>query len=448
MSLVSENSPVTAIPEFDFYSNTPVQTSIEKTYIEQIRPINQLNTGGHIEFLINNGLNEYVKLKETTLFVSFRVKLAKSDGSAVATADWTKVSVVNNLLHSLWSQIDLTIGDSQTTLALQTYPYRAYFETILGSTEWSRNSHLQSGLFCLDKFGTDTNNPHADRMKYINNKAADTTTPTNTGRICEIEGKLHLDMFFQHRALVGGTKMKLKLVPNRPEFYFMTSDDKLIPKLFFEDIHLNIMKCKASEEIIMAHIQALNVNPVKYILNRAEVRSFTIDKGASSRSLENVINGQLPRRVYLAFVSNEAYSGSLTKNPYFFHHYHINSISCFINGEQFPRKAYTPDFDNDKYMREFIELFRVSEQLDNDARMVVNRDNYKAGYSMFAFNLSPDLSQGYNSAGYVNVPKEGVLRFEIHFSQALDTIVNALIYCEFDNLLSIGQDRNAFTDYR
>jgi len=50
MNLVNEGSPVTAVPELDFYSKTPVQVSIEKTYVEEIRPLVPLNTGGHIEF--------------------------------------------------------------------------------------------------------------------------------------------------------------------------------------------------------------------------------------------------------------------------------------------------------------------------------------------------------------------------------------------------------------
>jgi hypothetical protein len=228
----------------------------------------------------------------------------------------------------------------------------------------------------------------------------------------------------------------------------MTSDNKIIPSIQFEDVHFNIIKSRVSQEVVVAQAQALNVSPVKYILNRAEVRAFTIDKGATQRNIENVINGQLPRRVLIAFVSNEAYAGAYKKNPYFFDNYHIDSIACFINGEQFPQKAFKPDFDNDKYVREYIELFRVSEQLDNDARMLITRDNFKSGYTIFAFNLSPDFSQGYNSTGYSNIPKSGVMRIEIHFSQALSVIINALVYCEFDNLLSIGQDRNAFMDYR
>ena len=446
MSLVNENSPVIAVPELDIFAKSPVQTSIESTISEQIRPLAQLNTGGHIDFIINNAYNEYVKLKETTLYVKFRVKLSRTDTAPVSAGDWNRVSVVNNLLHSLWSQIDMSIGDSQTTSALQTYPYRAYFETILGSTEQSRKTHLQSVLFIPDDLSSTLKDfPQTNKQKYINHLTND---PITNGRVCELEGKLHLDLFMQHRTLIGGTKLRIKLVPNRPEFYFMCSDRKLVPRIEFEEIHLNIIKAKISEDVVLGQLHALNISPAKYILNRSEVRSFTIDRGVTNRSIENVINGQLPRRVYVAFASNDGFGGSFEKNPYFFHHYHINSIACYLNGDQFPRKAYTPDFDNDTYMREFVELYRVSGQLDNDSRMMIDKDGFKHGYTVFAFNLSQDLSPGYPSVGYVNVPKEGVMRFEIHFSRPLDTNINAIVYCEFDNQLNISEDRNAFMDYR
>lgn len=447
MSLVNEKSPVTAIPELDFYTKAPVQTSIESTYSEEIRPIAQLNTGGHIEFNIHNGHNEYIRLKETTLYIKFRVKLSKTDNTPIVALDWNKVSIVNNFLHSLWSQIDLTIGDSQTTSSIQTYPYRAYFETLLGSTEQGRLTFLHASGYSKDDMSNSGNMVNTNRQSRINHKASE--GELSTGRICEMEGKLHLDLFFQPRLMIGGTKIKVKLVPNRPEFYFMTAaNSKLSPRIEFLDVHLNIMKSRISDEIQIAQIQAMNISPVKYIINRSEVRTVTIDRNATNRSIENVVNGQLPRRVYIAFTSNDAYGGNFEKNPYVFHHYHINSIACFLNGQQFPSKAYTPDFDNDLYMREYLELFRASEQFDNDARMPITFSEYKHSYTIFAFNLSQDLSQGYNSAGYVNIPKEGVLRFEIRFNQALDTTINALIFCEFDNQISIAEDRNAFMDYR
>jgi hypothetical protein len=80
--------------------------------------------------------------------------------------------------------------------------------------------------------------------------------------------------------------------------------------------------------------------------------------------------------------------------------------------------------------------------------MMISKENYEKGYTLFAFNLSPDLSQGYNGCGYVNAPIEGVMRFEVQFKSGLDTTYEALIFCEFDNQLSLGTERNAIMDYR
>ena len=445
MSLVNDKTPLTAIPSLDFFATTPVQDTYESTFFETIRPIAQLNSGPHIEFQINNSINEYIRLKETTLYLKFRVKLSKADNTAISDTDWTKVSVINNLLHSLWSQIDLSIGESQTCVSLQTYGYRAYLDTLLGSTEQARKTYLKLGWFADEEL-TNKTTPNAKFQALI--KPENGSSDKSKGAICELIGKLHLDLTEQHRDLIGGCKLKLKLIQNRPEFYFVTSDDKVLPSIHFEDIQLRILKSKVKDDIITAHNVALNVGLIKYIINRKEVRTFTIGSGVTSRNLENVLIGQIPRRCYVAFVLNDARSGAFGKNPFFFEHINISSIVCFINGTPYPKDGYKPDFTKNLYSTELIEFYRVSEQFDNDIRCPVNLDNYKNGCTIFGFNLSPDFSQGYNSCGYVNVPKEGVMRFEIQFKESLASTIDALIYCEFDNLLSLGAERNAIMDYR
>ena len=445
MSLINEKTPLTAVPSLDFFATTPVQDTYESTFFEVIRPIAQLNSGPHIEFQINNAANEYIRLKETTLSVKFRIKLNRTDNQTVTDTDWTKVSIVNNFLHSLWSQIDLSIGESQTCVSLQTYGYRAYFDTILGSTEQARKTYLQLVGFVEDDFAN-KNKPSDKLVAYV--KPNSSETDKSQGRIAKFIGKLHLDLTEQHRDLIGGCKLKLKLIQNRPEFYFMTSDEKIIPSIHFEDVQLKILKSKVKDEILQAHNVALNVGLIKYIVNRKEVRTFTIGAGVTSQNMENVLIGQMPRRCYVAFVDNDARTGSFKKDPYYFGNYSVASIVCFINGTPFPKDAYKPNFSEELYSNELIEFYRVSEQFDNDVRSLVTFKNYKNGCTIFGFNLSPDYSQGYNSCGYVNVPTEGVMRFEVQFKDALSAPVDALIFCEFDNLLSLGPERNAIMDYR
>jgi len=434
MSLVNENSPVTAVPELDLFTKSPVQVSIEKSYFEEVRPLAPLNTGGHIEFVLNNAYNEYIRLKDTTLCGKFHVVLRKTTSGAVNDADWNKIHPTNNFMHSLWSQIDFSIGDSQTSISLQTYPYRAYIETILGSTDQSRKTYLAGAIF-NDDTPTTSNNHRRDLIK--------------NGKICEFEGRLHLDMLQQNRALIGGTKLKLKLVPNHPEFYFMCNDNTLVPTVVFDELYLSVNKIKVSDDVIVGHLKALEVAPAKYVLDRVEVRSVTIDQGVTSKNIENVVvNGKIPRRVYIGFVGNDAYSGSYSTNPFNFEHFNITSIQGFVNGEPIIQRAYTPDFANDLYLREYINLFKVSDQFDNDARMIINKDKFKNGFALFAFDLSQDFSHGYNTVGYVNLPKEGMLRFEIKFAEATTKIINAIIYCEFDSQISVPEDKKAIMDYR
>ena len=337
-------------------------------------------------------------------------------------------------MHSLWSQVDFSIGDAQTSVSLQTYPYKAYLETILGSSEHSRKTYLIGALYNEDTPILSNN----ARRALIHN-----------GRKCEFEGRLHLDIFQQNRALIGGTKMKLKLVPNYPEFYFMCSDDKLIPRVVFDELYLSVNKIKVADEVVVGHMKAISVAPAKYILDRVEVRSLTIDQGVTSKNIENVVvNGKIPRRVYIGFVGNDAYSGSMTTNPFKFENFGINSIQGFVNGEPISQRAYTPDFALDLYLREYLNLLKVSDQFDNNAQMYITKERFKENFTLFAFDLSQDFSHGYNSVGYVNLPKEGMLRFEIKFAAATPKLINAIIYCEFDSQISIPEDRKAVMDYR
>jgi hypothetical protein len=449
MALVNEMSPVIALPEFDLFNSVPVQTSIENTRIKEIRPISLLNTGGHIEFHIQNSLNEYIRFDDTTLYTKLRVILSKKDNSPIVYSDWDNISIVNNFLNSLWSQVDLSIGETQTTLSLQTYHYRSYFELLLGSSKTARETFLKSSGYFQD----DMTDPHKvasnrqELFKYIRPSGATTDVNVEKGKIFELEGKLHLDLLFQPKAILGGTKLKIKLVPNKPEFYFMIQDANLTAKIEFSDIILNAVTSTVNNDIVAAHTAALNVSPARYPLTRTEVRSFVIDKGVIKRNLENVINGQLPRRIFLAFVDNDSYSGNLRKNPYYFSHNNVRSYACFDGGKQFPMRAYTPDFSNNLYLREYMEFIKIIRQFNNDVRCGIDYNSYKTGYTILAIDLSADNSDGYYSSGFVNQPKNGVLRIELEFANATTETINALIYCEFDNQISILEERNAITDY-
>jgi hypothetical protein len=253
--------------------------------------------------------------------------------------------------------------------------------------------------------------------------------------------KVNFDLTFHGRAILGGSKLRFKFVPNPVKFFLMFSDEKITPKVEFVELALNIVRAKVNPDIVIAYQKALTIAPARYPMTRSDVRTTTINT-----TLENVINGQSPRRCFISFVSNEAFNGSLKKNPYYFHHYDLNYFAVYLNGDQYPRRAFQPDFRNGHYLREFLELYGAANQMLTDCHMTISRNNYAKGSKILGFNFSPDLSDGCGMNGYVSQSKTGT-RLELHFSKPLPETINVLIYSEFDNLLMIPEDRNAIIDY-
>ena len=73
----------------------------------------------------------------------------------------------------------------------------------------------------------------------------------------------------------------------------------------------------------------------------------------------------------------------------------------------------------------------------------ISRTDYGQGYTLYAFDLTPDLTCG----GHFNLQKQGNLRLEVNFRQPLAQTINVLVYAEFENIIEIDKSRNVIFDY-
>jgi hypothetical protein len=90
-----------------------------------------------------------------------------------------------------------------------------------------------------------------------------------------------------------------------------------------------------------------------------------------------------------------------------------------------------------------MTLFEGTGMLNDDRGHGVLRANYKNGFALYAFDLTPDMTEG----SHVDLIKHGTIRMEIHFKTALEATVNAIVYAEYDNVIQIDRARNVLTDF-
>src|SRR6185437_48149 len=163
-----------------------------------------------------------------------------------------------------------------------------------------------------------------------------------------------------------------------------------------------------------------------------------------SISLDNLFHGPQPKRVVLGFVSNAAFSGDITRNPFNFSNHNISYMSLFIDGEQIPSRPLQPDFTNGQFVESYHSLFSGTGTHYQDEGNGINRKEYPNGYGLFAFDLTPDLSA--NAGTHRSITRLGTFRIEVNFSVALTNALTCVIYAEFDGLVQINKQRNVIVE--
>ena len=377
----------------------------------------------------------YLDLANTYLLI--RAKVVRGVGTDLA-AD-TPVAPVNNWLHSLFSQVDVYLNDTLVTPSSNTYPFRAYVDTVLSYGAEAKNTQLTSQLWYKDTAG------HMD---------ATTVDGGNTGlierqrhiaesRIVEMMGRLHVDLFLQDRFLLNGVSVKIRLVRRKDAFSLMAGGQNPDYKVQIVDAVLFARKAVLSPTVQMAHIKALEKGTAKYPIRPVDCKVYSIPQGAMSHTHENLFLGTLPKRLILWYIDNNAYNGEYSKNPFNAKNNAINFLAIYVDGRQVPAKPLQPNFETGSYIRSYVNLFSATGKQAQDEGNDLSRDDFGQGYTFFGFDLTPDGCDGC----CFHLTRKGNLRIEMHFATALEHTVNVVVYGEFEAVLEIDKGRNIIYNY-
>jgi hypothetical protein len=103
------------------------QNSIESGSYMEYNPISSIIGGAPIEFDVTASGYDYIDFANN--YAHVRAKIKKDNGDNLVAAD--TVGPVNNFLHSMFSQVDVSLNGTLITSSTNTYAYRAYIETLL-----------------------------------------------------------------------------------------------------------------------------------------------------------------------------------------------------------------------------------------------------------------------------------------------------------------------------
>jgi hypothetical protein len=441
--------------ELALFERPVIDGGVEKVRWIEYRPVNQLTPDSAVEFVINGNGSQYIDLRRTLLHVKARVVQGDdtplpvpqdllSDGSYGPVKESAKVGPVNLWLHSLFSQVDVLLQQKLITSSSSTYFIKAYIDTVVLCCSKSKESSLQAQLY------------YKDRAQHMED--TDSITGSNLGllmreqftrqsRIVDMEGPLRVDICQCDRYILNGIELRLKLWPTKSALNLMASSREIGFKTVIEEAVLKVCHITPSPQMLTAHQEILNKNMYAlYPYVKCDIKKFTIAQGAYDFTKDDIFQNQIPTRVIIGFVNNEAISGSYHKNPFNFQHYLVNFVEISVDGESVPGRALQTKFgtneEDGNYIAAFLSMSRAVT-LGNETHSI-SRADYSNGYTFFVFDLEPEIHGDSKAEDdeFWPMSKRGHLRIEVHFDVGLPETISTLVYGEFPKIIKVDHARN------
>ena len=128
------------------------------------------------------------------------------------------------------------------------------------------------------------------------------------------------------------------------------------------------------------HNLSRNNHNVKYTTLRTEIKTITIPQGNMHVVKENMYTGH-GARIVIRVLESDAYHGNFKKYPLKFKNFNLNCVCTFIDGEQVPSRALTPNFATNDHLEAYETSFTENGKPNDPCTIDITRKEYPNGYS-------------------------------------------------------------------
>ena len=185
------------------------------------------------------------------------------------------------------------------------YPYRAYIEHLLSYGPAAKECQLTGVMWYKDT-------PGQQDKRTTDNKGFTTRNKNDVlSKSIKMMGKLHLDLFCQEKYFLNHVDLKMKLRRSRDAFALVA--DAANYKIKIKKMALYVRKVQLSPVVRMGHVKALEKTSCKYPVRPVEVKVDTVPTSYMNYFQNNMILGQLLKRLVIAFIDSDALNGTIGK---------------------------------------------------------------------------------------------------------------------------------------
>jgi hypothetical protein len=289
MEVINPESSLVMTDEFNFFSTVPTLTPVVEW--EKAGPaysITSVEDSQIVEFYLPGSPLEFIKLSGIKLKVTGKI-IKKADGSAISDANLAEISLASNVLHGQFSNLEIYLNEKIVQTANNLYHIQTHVQQLINADKQMIDTELALGGLYLDSPGghdklVDGENDAFKKRKELIKGSKEFT----------VVGPLIASLVEQHKLLIPGVSLRIKLVKNEPKHILLTGTghgNKYEYKM--TAVSLLVPKVKLSVPASLAVESTLRETPAAYQIERITNSYISIPTGTSSATFEGIYSGNL-----------------------------------------------------------------------------------------------------------------------------------------------------------
>ena len=421
----------------------PTVDDVLPSHEQEIYPTTSLDQNC-IEFEFQTDRNYYVDLRQSILalklifvkgrgydtYESKEKKKEHKDESVVLTEtgtddsdeeeEVTRVTYVNNIMHSIFSNVEVYINNQQIYKTNGLYAHKSNISNNFKGAITEYNGVLHCEGYDYEQDLEDIANPLPDpfftrRMKLLSGPDG-----------FMLYGKLGIDFFSTSELLYPNMKIRLRLIRARPSFYKISDTSNV--RLGIVGCSLYTRRTALKDDYHKKRKDMLAYAPVEYNYLETLAKTFTIPARQNQFIREKTFDNTPIRRIAIAMNTNSGFTGSFTEKPLWYQQIDLRQVRIFRGGQPIL------DFDTADNCRLQVTTMKAMSFQDDIPSIPI--DDFKDHY-VLVFDLASmqDATQNCHYPELVGEP----LRLELNFTNPLENVIELIVLGE--RMSSVADDK-------
>ena len=319
------------------------------------------------------------------------------------------VTHVNDILHSILSNVEVYINNQQIYNSNGWYAHKSYISNNFKGAISEYKGVLHCEGYDYEEFPDEImeaplSEPFSTRrMKML-------STPDGF----MLYGKLGVDLFSTSELLYPNIKSRLRLIRARPNFYIISDNPNV--SLRFVDCSLYTRRIALKDDYHKKRMDMFAYHPGKFDYLETLAKTFIIPARQNQFIQQNIFNNAPSRRIAIAMNTNSAFTGSCTENPLWYQQFDLRQTRILRGGQPIV------DFDAADNCRLYVTTMKAINFQDDIPS--IPTDNFKNHY-VLVFDLT-SMQDATENCHYPELVVEP-LRLELNFTFPLEHVAELIV---------------------